>query len=639
MQDSRNRLRKVVQWAVLGFIVLLTVYAKLKPDFSVDYEAYCPFGGLQALGSYLLNNALSCSMTGTQIVMGITLIVAVILLSKLFCSFVCPIGTISEWLGKIGRKNKDQLTITGIADKALRILKYLLLFIVLYHTLQSNELFCKKFDPYYGVTSGFDSDVVLLYSIIAIIVVTFGSFFIRLFWCKYLCPLGAISNIFKFTGFFVTTIVAYLLLLKFGVQISYVWPLSVACIGGFLIEITQLHGKIFPLIKVTRNPETCINCNLCSKHCHQGIDVAHLRVVKTADCNLCGDCVSACPESNALTFNKKKFLRYLPHIATVILIVLGITMGKMLHIPTINEKWEDFSQYENVKTYTRSGLSSIKCYGSSTAFANKMHKVKGVLGVATYVDTHTAKIYYDANKINEEKIERVIFTPQKQVLHILQKDENEVTKVSVTLENFFDRNDFRYLAKFLQDNSEAVGITSEYGCPVKVDIFFPASVTLNKEGLVKLLETESFTYTYKDKKYSAELCYEVVDGPIMSQINKKTYAYTMFIPIDYSFNNKLSYSKDVTDSILVKNPINNKNRTRVKYLVSHLSNDNGIVEFRSLLDDKYIEKICISYVDTMTNPENINRLLQCDTLTFSYSNGRIAKTPNMFRFESIESQQ
>jgi len=623
--------RKGIQWTVLGLIIIFGIIAKVSSSFSVDVEAYCPFGGLQALGSFLLNDALSCSMTGVQIVMGITLIVAVLLFSKLFCSFICPVGTITEWMSKLGRRLKVQITPKGLADKALRSIKYILLFVTLYYTFQSNELFCKKFDPYYGLASGFDSDVVLLWSLASIAIVFVASIFIRLFWCKYLCPLGAISNIFKFTGFFVVLMAIYLILVKIGLDISYVWPLAAACVGGYLIEITQMHGKAFPLVKVTRNESSCINCSICSHKCPQAIDVASLKVVKDADCNLCGDCVAACPEPNTLHFNKSKKFKYLPHIATVVLVLAGMLLGQFWHIPTINQRWYDFDNYD-VHTYERSGLSTVKCYGSSTAFANKMRKLDGVLGVATYVDTKTAKIYYDATKLDEEAIERSIFTPQKIVLRQLNAQEEGVQKVHVSLEDFFDKNDFNYLARFLQDHTTAVGILSEYACPVIVEVFFPASEKLSEEELVELFETKAFSYTYKDKEYTAEMGYEVIDGPEISKISSKDYAQMMFIPVDYQFNNKSEYSTEVIKSYIVPSPINNQNRSRLKYLISHLSNDDGVVAFRNYLDSTMNEAISISYVDTMTSIENINQSLTSDTLYFNYSDGRIGKTVNLFDF-------
>lgn len=65
-----------------------------------------PFGGLQALGSYLVNNSLACTMSMTQIMVGVMLAVGVILFSKLFCGYLCPLGTVSEWMGQ-GRQETE----------------------------------------------------------------------------------------------------------------------------------------------------------------------------------------------------------------------------------------------------------------------------------------------------------------------------------------------------------------------------------------------------------------------------------------------------------------------------------------------------------------------------------------------------
>lgn len=632
MRKTNNIWRKTIQWSIIALLATFALSATFVPSFSVDFEAYCPFGGLQALGSYLLNDALSCTMTGIQIVMGLTLLIATLLLSKLFCSFICPIGTISEWLSQLGQRFNIQITINKTIDLLLRSLKYILLFITLFYTLRSNELFCKKFDPYYGITSGFDSDVVLWWSLTAIGIVVFASLFFRLFWCKYLCPLGAISNLFKFTGFFAGTMILYLLLLKLGVEITYVWPLAIACIGGYTIELSGHYGRYFPAVKVTRNVESCTHCSLCSQKCPQGIDIAHLQTVKEADCHLCGDCVSACPVSNTLQFNHRNRLKYLPHIATIVLVLAGILLGQLWHIPTINQKWYDFSTFEDLRTYERSGLSSVKCFGSSTAFANRMREVNGVLGVASYVDTKTVKIYYDANQLDEEAIERAMFTAQKTILRKLKKEETRLTKVHVSLEDFFDKNDFNYLARFLQENTEAVALLSEYACPVMVDIFFPSSVAISEKEIIKLLETESFSYTHQEKEYIATMGYEVVDAPIVTKITTQDYYKALFIPIDYQFNNKSSYSPAVLKKFRIASPVNKQNRSRIKYLISHLSNNEGIVAFRNDLDSANNEYITITYVDTISSIKNITNALVSDTLYYNYKDGRQGKIMNMFDF-------
>lgn len=636
--QKTNWPRIAIQGGIILFILILFFVPGLFNKTAPDFEAYCPFGGLQALGSYLLNQALSCTMTSAQIVMGIILLIGVILFSKLFCSFICPIGTVSEWLGKLGDKLKMRLTIKGIADKVLRSLKYALLFVTLYFTLQSNELFCKKFDPYYALASGFDSDVVLLYSIIAIAVVILGSVFIRLFWCKYLCPLGAISNIFKFSLFFVATMGIYLILLRFGLEISYMWPLAVACAGGYVIELAGQKSRFFPVAKITRNTESCTNCLRCSKKCPQGIDVASLTTVKHVDCNLCGDCLLVCPEKNTLTINKNEKLKRLPVFAAIALVVLGITLGNVWEIPTIDEKWGEPEELENAAIFTQSGLKNIKCYGSSMAFANKMKLVDGIYGVATFVKHHRVKIYYNPEMLDETKIQELIFTPQKKSVNSLGKGVEQVYEVTLKLENFFDSFDFNYLGILLKQKTNAVGLLSEFGCPVIVKIYFPEEVK-NAEELISIIETDRLTYETTAGETTVKLGYKVSGKPEFLTTGRNDYVSVMFTPYESSFNKRKTYTDEVLKTYQLPLGKNRAFQNRYSYLVSHLSNDDGVVGFQTLLDSAYHEIAEIIYVDTMTTVDNIQKALLNDSLTITYSNGRVGKVENMFDFTSIIQEQ
>jgi len=84
MNKSNNIYRYILQYSILALLLYMLVRPYFDPSYLADFEAYCPFGGLQALGSYLLNQALSCTMTSAQIVMGVILFIGVLLLSKLF---------------------------------------------------------------------------------------------------------------------------------------------------------------------------------------------------------------------------------------------------------------------------------------------------------------------------------------------------------------------------------------------------------------------------------------------------------------------------------------------------------------------------------------------------------------------------
>ena len=625
--------RILIQWFIIVSMVVLALVAVFKKDYIPDFEAYCPFGGLQSLGSYLLNNSLACTMTSAQIVMGVLLIIGVILFSKLFCSYICPIGTISEWLGTLGDKLKIRITVKGVADSIFRSLKYILLFITLYFTFDSNELFCKEYDPFYAIASGFDVDVVVLYATIAIAVVILGSIFIRLFWCKYLCPLGAISNIFKFTGFFIGVLLIYIILLKIGIQIHYVWPLAISCVGGYIIEIIGHKSWFFPLAKITRNEETCTNCQLCTIKCPQAIDVASVKTVKHVDCNLCGDCISVCPVNDTIQINKRKSLRWLPPIAVIVLFVIGLLLESVWEIPTIDKKWYSPEEMENTETYTRSGLKNIKCYGSSMSFASQMKKVNGVYGVATYVGSKKVKIYYNPDILNEDKIQQKLFTPLKTPVRPLNKGTEEVTVVTVLLENFFDLYDFNYLSVLLKQKTEAVGLLSEYACPVIVKIFFPVNTEINEKELITILESESLSYESRGNSKQVELEYEVVGEVKYESITREKYITLLFTPFENKFNNYKNYDSTVVDIYRLPMGKNSLLRKRLKYLVSHISQDDGVIKLQAVLDDELKEVMDISFVDTMTNFNQIHHLLNSDTLTFTYSNGETGKIENMFHFD------
>ena len=74
-------------------------------------------------------------------------------------------------------------------------------------------------------------------------------------------------------------------------------------------------------------------------------------------------------------------------------------------------------------------------------------------------------------------------------------------------------------------------------------------------------------------------------------------------------------------------------------LVSHLSNDNGVIGVKTELDSTYQEIIAITYVDSLTNVKNVENALLSDSLSVSYSSGKVGKVPNMFDFSDLINKQ
>jgi ferredoxin len=477
-------------------------------------------------------------------------------------------------------------------------------------------------------------DVVVMYAVAAIILVVLGSVFIRLFWCKYICPLGAVSNIFRLAFFFVAVLAVYVILLKSGVAISYVWPLAVACLGGYILELTGKKLKVFPLFRITRNEHSCINCQLCSRKCPQAIDVASLKVVDHADCTLCGECMEVCPVEDTVRINNHKRLKRLPVISVIVLVLAGLLLGSFWELPTIDQKWYGEDKMVNAKIFSMEGLKNIKCYGSSMAFAARMKQVKGVMGVATYVKNHKVKVYYDPQLINEQDLQKQLFTPSKKSLKPLRQDVTGVREATVWLEDFFDSFDFSYLTRLLIEKTGAVGLVPEYDCPVKVRIYFPGDLQVDQQELIGILETESLTFEGPNGTQTIDLGYTVAKGPEWQTISLNEYQVQLFSPFIARFNNYQQYDPAAVKLLAFPLGTNRQYAAKLQYLVSHLSNDHGVIGFQTFMDSLRQEMIGISYVDSLTSPDTICKALNADSLSYTMRGGKAGKIENQFHFNN-----
>jgi polyferredoxin/copper chaperone CopZ len=632
-RKPHNYYRLSIQWIILILLTYMVIHPFFNKNYTPDFEAYCPYGGMMALSSFLVNNSLACSMTTVQIAMGLALIIAVILVSKLFCSYVCPVGTFSEWLGKLGDVLKIRFTIKGIADRLFRLLKYVLLFITFYFTIESSELFCKKYDPYYALFSGFSSDVVLTYAIIAIAVMVIGAVFIRLFWCKYLCPLGAATNIFSniilfvlITGFY------FLFILVFKFDISWVWYLAAVCLAGFLIEAIRMKPLFFPLLKITRDVDLCTNCKTCDEVCPVAINVSEQIKVSHIDCHLCGDCIEHCTEKNVLKINRRRW-RWIPPIAVVLLVTAGIYFSSQYELPTISERWGTEQQMSHAKEYTLTGLKNIKCFGSSMSFAQQMREVPGVLGVETFVKSHTVKVFYDPAITNAEKIKAAIFTPTKTLLRQPLSYKGNIAILHFGINNYFDDYDSYYLTELLMQQKNIYAFETSFGEPVQVILYYDP-VKLNPDKIKKIIETPEFTYMSAGENKTQKLEFKVVDmKKEVETISAIDFIQRFIKPFDSKFNKYDTYKeKDLKGYRIAMPQAADQNLTdSIAYLVSHISADDGIVRFTTDFSDEGVFAL-ITFVGTLTTEEKIFKELNSPSLTILYDDGTKETLRNPFVF-------
>lgn len=634
-KNIRNYPRLVLQYGILVLLAYMLIRPLFDKEYFAEVEAYCPFGGLQSLASYITSNSLACSMTTVQVALGIALLIGVVLFSKLFCSFICPIGSVTEWLGLQGRRMKMQITLKGNTDKILRLLKYALLFITFYFTVTSSELFCKKYDPYYALMMGFDGDVYIWYAIPALLATLVGSFFIRQAWCKYLCPLGAVTNLAVYALPVSSLILLWVLLTTVvGLNIPWPWLLGAVCFTGFILEATTLKFLIFPSLRITRNDSLCTHCKICDKKCPMAVPISSVDSVSHIDCHLCTDCVVKCPEKGALTINKRN-LRWVPFAAVVILIVAGIVYGNKYELPTISERWKTIPE-NNTGILEMKGLKNIKCFGSSRSFANHMKEIPGVIGVETYVKHKRATIYFDKTQITISEVKKAIFSPLTELINYSGK-EKAIKYVNMGVDRCFDPNDQQYLAELLKKEKGVLGLITHFGEPVEATVYFDSLLT-NIDRIKAAITRNTLETGSGDDKVIVETAFKVnAKSFVTGTIKPGNFEQLFFKPVDASFN---GYEKVSNDNLFIYE-IDFPQASQpsvlkwIPYLISHASNEKGIVR----LQTEYTASgpvLKLWFVNTLITPEKIKTVLTSPEFLVHYESKPDEKVKNPFVFTFSE---
>ena len=219
-----------------------------------------PIAGLMNLKYFIMTHRVPALHPAGMFLL-ITFLSISFLFRKAFCSWLCPVGTISEYLWRSGRKIfRRNFFPPRWLDIGLRGLKYLLLgfFAWAVSSMAADELAAFMASPY-----GVIADVKMLNffrhigqtGAIVIGVLVVASLFIQNFWCRYLCPYGA------------------------------------------LLGITSLLSPA----RIRRNVEGCIDCAKCAKSCPSNLPVDKLVTIKSAECTGCLECVAVCPAKETLS--------------------------------------------------------------------------------------------------------------------------------------------------------------------------------------------------------------------------------------------------------------------------------------------------------------------------------------------------
>ncbi|HEX9050907.1 MAG TPA: 4Fe-4S binding protein [Anaeromyxobacter sp.] len=248
-------------------------------------EGWLPIAALMNLKATLLTGELPRRFPAGMFLL-VTFLAITFLFRKAFCGWLCPIGTVSEWLWKLGRRIFGRtFALPRGLDVPLRGVKYLLLGLFLWAVgtmpVEGIQAFLRS--PY-----GLVADVKMLNffrhmdatagAVIGFLIL--ASVLVQNFWCRYACPYGALHGL-----------------------VSWLSP-----------------------VRIRRDPHACIDCAKCAKACPSRLPVDTALSIASPECTGCLECVASCPAKGALAMSvgPRRALPGRAMAAGIALLFLGI---------------------------------------------------------------------------------------------------------------------------------------------------------------------------------------------------------------------------------------------------------------------------------------------------------------------------
>lgn len=213
-----------------------------------------------------LTTFLSSWVVYKGLALSLIILIGSLIFGRFFCSWICPLGILNQWVSHLfnARRPVDDYRVNNYRP-IYRLKYYILAALLVLSAFGSLQI--GLFDPISFITRSFTLSVLpaLNYwtseiylrqpvyfggTFIAFLFLTllFANRFLTRFWCRVLCPLGALLGILSSAALF----------------------------------------------RIRRDVEKCTDCQKCLRHCHGGCDPhSELRI---SECHVCMNCIQTCPE-------------------------------------------------------------------------------------------------------------------------------------------------------------------------------------------------------------------------------------------------------------------------------------------------------------------------------------------------------
>lgn len=276
---------RIIRWVTLGSFLAFVLSATALHTLGYvgpSIHALCPYGGLESMLSLIaVGTFLKRIVIGTFVLFGTTVLLS-IAMRRSFCGQICALGALQEFFGKIGKKLfKKRPVVPKKLDGVLRYLKYVVLAVTVAMAWITGELWITPYDPFNALGHLADFNALTtsyLIGFIVLIISLLGSVVYDRFFCKYLCPAGALYA-------------------------------TLGQASPYMVRVEE---------------SACIRCGKCNRACPMNVDVMNAKNgrVTSMECINCNECVAACPVQGAIHTGFSKKAKIHPIVATLLALAL-----------------------------------------------------------------------------------------------------------------------------------------------------------------------------------------------------------------------------------------------------------------------------------------------------------------------------
>lgn len=246
------------------------------------------FNGIKQIFLAVMNHSFSFGQLAPQLIEAACIIPVTMVMGRFFCGWMCSLGAFGDFIyGISGRMFKRKFKISEKADEVLKYGKHAVLAFLILVIWSFDVTAFSSFNPWdvFGMLTAFGKLPDFPYiaanlagGLVLFILIVIGSALVERFFCRYLCPLGAVFAI----------------------------------------------ASRLRIAKIRKPSAKCGACRMCTRSCAMGIPLYKHDDVCSGECIQCMKCITACPRKNVTLTVSERDARPMVAGAAVVSLMTGL---------------------------------------------------------------------------------------------------------------------------------------------------------------------------------------------------------------------------------------------------------------------------------------------------------------------------